>query len=99
MLLNRALAIREKALGLEHPGTATSVNNLGGLYAGQGRYAEAELLYHRALTARTEESLLSTNYRTSSRKELNELLKRYDMRFDGFRRQFEYRREQLAEHL
>ena len=32
----RALAIREKVLGAEHPGTATSLNNLALLYANQG---------------------------------------------------------------
>ena len=31
-LYRRALAIREKALGPEHPDTATSLNNLAGLY-------------------------------------------------------------------
>jgi len=31
-LYNRALAIREKALGPEHPDVATSLNNLAMLY-------------------------------------------------------------------
>ena len=48
-LLDRALAIREKALGPDHPSTATSLNNLAVLYDDQGRYAEAEPLYQRAL--------------------------------------------------
>src|SRR5262245_42400146 len=47
--LNRALAIREKALGADHPNTATSFNNLAALYESQGKYAEAEQLYKRAL--------------------------------------------------
>ncbi len=38
-LLSRALAIREKALGPEHPDVATSLNNLALLYDDQGRYA------------------------------------------------------------
>jgi tetratricopeptide (TPR) repeat protein/CHAT domain-containing protein len=48
-LLNRSLAIREKALGSEHPGVAQSLNNLASLYQAQGRYAEAEPLYRRSL--------------------------------------------------
>jgi len=48
-LYERALAIREKVLGAEHPDTAQSLNNLAVLYYNQGRYAEAEPLYVRAL--------------------------------------------------
>jgi len=45
----RALAIREKALGAEHPDVAQSLNSLAGLYYyNQGKYAEAESLYRRA---------------------------------------------------
>ena len=44
-LQRRALDIREKALGLEHPDTATSLNNLAELYHLQGRYEVAEPLY------------------------------------------------------
>ena len=40
-LFRRALAIAEKALGLEHPNVAASLNNLAGLYQAQGKYAEA----------------------------------------------------------
>ncbi|MGH8588739.1 MAG: tetratricopeptide repeat protein [Gammaproteobacteria bacterium] len=42
-------AIREKALGPEHPDVAASFNNLAGLYGAQGQYAKAGPLYHRAL--------------------------------------------------
>ena len=35
------MAIREKALGADHPDVAQSLNNLAGLYVAQGRYAEA----------------------------------------------------------
>ena len=45
----RALALREKALGLEHPSVGTSLNNLAELYRLQGRLAEAEPLYKRDL--------------------------------------------------
>jgi hypothetical protein len=43
-LFQRALAIREKALGRDHPDVATSLNNLAALYDVQGRYADAEPL-------------------------------------------------------
>jgi tetratricopeptide (TPR) repeat protein len=49
-LYRRALAVREKQLGAEHPDTALSLNNLAGLYHVQGKYEEAEPLYKRALT-------------------------------------------------
>ena len=48
-LLQRALDIREKALGPEHPDVADSLNNLAVLYHDQGKYGEAEPLYQRAL--------------------------------------------------
>ena len=48
-LAQRALAIREKALGPDHPDVALALNNLAELYRNQGRYAEAEPLYKRAL--------------------------------------------------
>jgi tetratricopeptide (TPR) repeat protein len=43
-LYRRALSIREKVLGPEHPDTATILDNLAELYRQQGRYAEAENL-------------------------------------------------------
>jgi tetratricopeptide (TPR) repeat protein len=51
-LYKRSLAIREKALGADHPDVATSLNNLANLYRAQGRYADAEPLYKRALAIR-----------------------------------------------
>jgi Tfp pilus assembly protein PilF len=48
----RALAIREKVLGPEHPDVAQSFNNLAALYHAQGRYAEAEPYCQRALAIR-----------------------------------------------
>ena len=48
----RALAIREKALGPEHPDTATSLNNLAGLLHAEGDFAAADPLYRRALVIR-----------------------------------------------
>ena len=52
--LRSALAIREQALGPDHPDTAQSLNNLAALYYAQGRYAEAEPLYRRALAIREQ---------------------------------------------
>lgn len=51
-LLERALAIREQALGPEHPDVAASVHALATLSHEQGRYPEARLLYQRALSIR-----------------------------------------------
>ena len=51
-LLRRALAITEKALGPDHPNTATSLNNLAGLLESSSDYAGAEPLYRRALAIR-----------------------------------------------
>ena len=45
----RALAITEKALGPDHPDTATSLNNLALLYGSQGAYAKAEPLLRRGI--------------------------------------------------
>ena len=51
-LYKRSLAIREKALGKDHPHVAASLNNLAGLYQAQGKYVEAEALYERSLAIR-----------------------------------------------
>jgi CHAT domain-containing protein/Tfp pilus assembly protein PilF len=48
-LAQRALAIREKALGPDHPATATALNDLAELYRATGAYTQAEPLYQRAL--------------------------------------------------
>ena len=49
-LYKRLLAIREKALGPDHPDVATSLNNLAELYRATGDYANAEPLYKRSLS-------------------------------------------------
>ena len=45
----RSLAIRERALGPDHPQVAMSLNNIAMFYADQGKYSEAESLYQRSL--------------------------------------------------
>ena len=55
-LHKRSLAIREKALGPDHPGVANSLNSLAMLYMNQGNYAKAEPLYKSSLT-RVEKAL------------------------------------------
>ena len=45
----RALAIREKSLGADHPDVANNLNNLANLYYDQRKYAEAKPLYKRNL--------------------------------------------------
>ena len=47
--LQRALDIRERVLGPDHPDTSTTLNNLAGLYREMGQYEKAEPLYQRAL--------------------------------------------------
>jgi tetratricopeptide (TPR) repeat protein len=56
----RALALREKALGPNHPDVATSLNNLALLYKDQGAYAKAEPLLARALDI--NEKVLGPNH-------------------------------------
>ena len=51
-LHERALAIREKVLGAEHPDTAESLNNLAHLLQDQGDLAGARPLFERALAIR-----------------------------------------------
>jgi tetratricopeptide (TPR) repeat protein len=51
-LAKRALAIREKVLGPEHPDTALSLNNLGGLLDAMGDQKGAKPYYERALAIR-----------------------------------------------
>ena len=51
-LCERALAIREKALGPEHPDTATSLDRLGLLLKAQDDLAAARPLHERALAIR-----------------------------------------------
>ena len=46
------LAAGEAALGLEHPQTLVSINNLASVYSATGRYSEAEPFYDRVLEAR-----------------------------------------------
>ena len=46
----RSLQISEQQLGADHPHTATSLNNLAGLYGAQGKYIEAQALAQCALT-------------------------------------------------
>ena len=48
----KSLAMRETALGEDHPDVAQSCNNLAELYRALGRYDEAEPLHRRALEIR-----------------------------------------------
>jgi Tfp pilus assembly protein PilF len=54
------LQCREKALGIEHTSTLKTVNNLGCLYANQGKPAEAEQMFKRALQGK--EKALGTEH-------------------------------------
>ena len=59
-LIKRALSTDEKALGPDHPGVATDLNNLALLYDDQDKFAEAETLYQRAL--RIEEKAFAADH-------------------------------------
>lgn len=48
-LLQQAMALRERILGLEHPDTALTLNHLANLYREASQYEQAEPLYQRAL--------------------------------------------------
>jgi hypothetical protein len=48
----RALEVREKMLGPEHPDTLTSADNLGSILERQGKYEEAEAMHRRNLKGR-----------------------------------------------
>lgn len=48
-IAQECLALAEKALGPEHPESATHVNNLAELYRSTGDYAKAEAMFQRAL--------------------------------------------------
>jgi tetratricopeptide (TPR) repeat protein len=56
----RALALREKALGPNHPAIAESLNRLAEVYRAQGAYTKAEPLHTRALDIR--EKVLGPNH-------------------------------------
>jgi Tetratricopeptide repeat len=54
LLQERALAIREKTLGSEHPDTAQSLNGLAFLFHAQGDLEAARPLHERALALGSE---------------------------------------------
>jgi tetratricopeptide (TPR) repeat protein len=69
-LFERALAIYEKALGPDHPYTATSLNNLASVLEAQGELAAARPLFERALAI--DEKALGPDH-TDTAKSLNNL--------------------------
>jgi tetratricopeptide (TPR) repeat protein len=56
----KALVIREKGLGTEHPDTATTYNNIAGVYQAQGDYDKALEWYKKALAIK--EKVLGTEH-------------------------------------
>src|SRR5262249_53529223 len=49
----KALAIRLKALGADHPLTAASYNNVATVLGGQGKLTDAEAMHRKALAIQT----------------------------------------------
>jgi CHAT domain-containing protein/Tfp pilus assembly protein PilF len=88
-LAERALALREKTLGAEHPDTAASLDNLAGLHRDKGDYAQAEPHYRRALAIR-EKTLGAEHPRTAS--SLNNLAELYRNKGDYAQAEPLYRR-------
>lgn len=78
-LAERALALREKALGPEHPLVASALNNLASLHDAKGDYAKAEPLYLRA--AAIWEKALGPDHPELARA-FNNLAALYDARGD-----------------
>ncbi|OBT53786.1 hypothetical protein VE04_07701 [Pseudogymnoascus sp. 24MN13] len=54
-ILQEAIVVRERELGVNHPDTLTSVSNLASVLQRQGRYKEAESMNRRALEGRERE--------------------------------------------
>ena len=73
----RALAIREKAFGSDHPLTATSLHNLARLLRDQGDLEGAQALYERALAIR--EKVLGAEH-TATAASLNNLASLFQAR-------------------
>ena len=60
----KALVIRERVLGTEHPDTVVSYNNIGGVYSAQGNYVLALEFYGKALAI--HEKVLDTEHPDTS---------------------------------
>jgi tetratricopeptide (TPR) repeat protein len=50
----RALELRRRSLGEQHPDTLTTMENLGGIYRREGLYTQAERLYTKVLRERRQ---------------------------------------------
>lgn len=48
-MYQRALAGRERVLGLDHSSTLDTINNLSSIYSNQGKLTEAEKTFKEAL--------------------------------------------------
>ena len=57
-LFNQSLEIRKRIFGLEHPDTASTLNNIGLLYESLGKYEDAEPLLKQSLDAKKEMKVL-----------------------------------------
>jgi hypothetical protein len=79
-----ALAIREKVLGPEHPGTAESLNDLGVLLKAQGELAAVRRLDERALAIR-EKVLGSEQLLIDRQRALEQRLRRRISKLNVFR--------------
>jgi tetratricopeptide (TPR) repeat protein len=97
-LYRRALGIREKSLGKEHPDVVTDLNNLAGLLKTQGKYAEAEPLFRRTLAMKEKALGMEHPDVANDLNNLAELLRtqgKYDEAEPLFRRALAIREKRL----
>jgi Flp pilus assembly protein TadD len=73
-LYRRALDIKERLLGPEHPEVGTTLNNLAVVYRRRGRLEEAEALYRRAIDILSETVEPSHPALAASRGNLSKIL-------------------------
>ncbi|KFY07605.1 hypothetical protein V492_06991 [Pseudogymnoascus sp. VKM F-4246] len=76
LVLEEAIAIKERELGVSHLDTLSSVRSLGPVLSGQGRYKEAELKTRRVLEGRERELGVNHQDTLSSAADLALILER-----------------------
>jgi tetratricopeptide (TPR) repeat protein len=78
-----ALAVREDAVGPDHPDVATACHILGAMYLERGRFAEAEPLLERALQIRTRSFGAAHSDVASTREDLASLYRAQGRRIEA----------------
>jgi tetratricopeptide (TPR) repeat protein len=84
-MYRRALEIREKSLGKDHPSVVTSLINLALLYMAQGKYDKAEPMYRRVLKINEKSPGKNHPSITTLSKNLAALLRKKDRKAEAQR--------------